>query len=80
MEYHICGRVTDAKSGIPVKGIEVTYVREYMNPDNAGDFQTKEVKVTLVKKDGTENGWYDGVYEAENVIVELAQVEETVKE
>lgn len=51
-----------------------------MNPDNAGDFQTKEVKVTLVKKDGTENGWYDRVYEAENVIVELAQVEETVKE
>ena len=39
--------------------------------DNSGEFQTKEVKITLVKKNGTEDGWFDGIYAAENVTVKL---------
>ena len=116
MEYRISGKVTDAGTGAPVKGIEVTYVRDnpmYGAPDivktagngefvcsgddfpsksailkfsdvdgadNAGEFQTKEVKVTLVRKEGTEDGWFGGVYEAENVLVELDLVSDAKKE
>ena len=39
--------------------------------DNLGEFQTKEVKVKLTRQEGSENGWFDGIYESEDTIVKL---------
>ena len=68
MEYVVKGKVTDAESGNPVKGIQVTSEGglEEIQTTESGDFECKgyampddKVKLTFTDVDGVENGLYD---------------------
>lgn len=68
MEYVVKGKVTDANTGNPIKGIQVTSDDGYEPTltTEAGDFECngggmpdEKVKLTFTDIDGEENGLYD---------------------
>lgn len=44
--------------------------------ENLGEFQKQEVKVKLTREEGSEDGWFEGVYISDDVLVKLDPVPE----
>ena len=42
--------------------------------DNMGEFQQQEVKVMLTRMEGSEDGWFEGIYTSDDVLVKLDPV------
>ena len=68
MEYVVKGKVTDASTGNPIKGIQVTSddgcgpILTTESGDfeyNGGGMPDEKVKLTFTDIDGEENGYYD---------------------
>lgn len=81
MEYVVKGKVTDANTGAPIKGIQVTSddgcgpILTTESGDfeyNGGGMPDEKVKLTFTDIDGEENGYYD----PQEVEVSVKKVEE----
>lgn len=83
MEFRMKGKVVDSQSEQPINGEFIcqgedetseSMILKFTDVDgqeNLGEFMEKEVKVKLTREEGSENGWFTGIYISDDVLVKL---------